>query len=135
MTERYLLAKGDTMLKTALLCLALNIYFEARGEPIEGQLAVAHVTINRTKENHSSICSEVFKPGQFQWTRHPYKLPSNKDASWISSQSVAKKSLSIEDVTGGATFFFEKNCRNVKSITTGRRKTRMIGNHLFYANK
>ena len=31
----------------ALLCLALNIYHEARGEPLKGQIAVASVTMNR----------------------------------------------------------------------------------------
>ncbi len=35
-----------------LRCLALNIYFEARGEKTEGQLAVALVTMNRMKSRH-----------------------------------------------------------------------------------
>src|SRR5207244_2019519 len=32
-----------------LQCLAENIYFEARGEPLNGQYAVAEVTLNRTR--------------------------------------------------------------------------------------
>lgn len=48
-------------LSEALLCLALNVYFEARGEPIIGQYAVAHVTLNRVKENNSTVCKEVYK--------------------------------------------------------------------------
>lgn len=42
-------------------CLADNIYFEARGEPIEGQYAVAEVVINRTKSAYhpDDICGVV----------------------------------------------------------------------------
>ena len=43
-------------------CLALNIYFEARGEPIEGQYAVADVVINRTESAYhpNTICEVIF---------------------------------------------------------------------------
>ena len=51
-------------------CLALNVYHEARGEVIEGQIAVAHVTLNRV--NHSyfpeTICDVVYQNRQFSWT-------------------------------------------------------------------
>lgn len=56
-----------------ILALAKNIYFEARGENIEGQLAVAQVVLNRTKslafpdtiadvvyQRHGQVC-------QFSW--------------------------------------------------------------------
>ena len=33
--------------KSELLCLAKNIYYEARGEPLQGKIAVAQVTLNR----------------------------------------------------------------------------------------
>ena len=54
-------------------CLALNIYHEARGENIEGQLAVAQVTLNRVKDPNfpDSICQVVYertnKVCQFSW--------------------------------------------------------------------
>jgi spore germination cell wall hydrolase CwlJ-like protein len=56
------------LLETALLCLSLNIYFEARGEPIPGQYAVAQVTMNRAKQSHTDVCNQVLKPKQFSWT-------------------------------------------------------------------
>jgi N-acetylmuramoyl-L-alanine amidase len=34
-----------------LACLALAVYFEARGEPVAGQLAVAQVVINRARSD------------------------------------------------------------------------------------
>ena len=48
----------------AALCLASNIYFEARGEPVDGQILVAEVTLNRG----SDICATVFAKDQFSWT-------------------------------------------------------------------
>ena len=51
-------------------CLALNIYHEARGERVEGQIAVAHVTMNRVNHEKwpSTICEVVYQPKQFSWT-------------------------------------------------------------------
>ena len=61
------------MLSAAVICLALNIYHEARGEPIEGQRAVASVTLNRTLDPRwpSTVCGVVYDPQQFSWTSHP----------------------------------------------------------------
>src|SRR5258706_5652330 len=44
-----------------LQCLAENVYFEARGEPLEGQYAVAEVTLNRTRSEHfpHTVCGVV----------------------------------------------------------------------------
>lgn len=123
------------IIKSAILCLALNVYFEARGEPIQGQYAVAHVTLNRVQENNSDVCTEVFKPNQFSWTKHTYKIPSKKDKSWLLSQEVAHKAISMKDTTGGALFFHSKNCRKIPSITRNKIPTRKIGDHIFYANR
>ena len=51
-------------------CLAMNIYHEARGERMEGQIAVAQVTLNRAahEEWPSTICDVVYQPKQFSWT-------------------------------------------------------------------
>src|SRR5574341_488621 len=50
-----------------VICLAMNIYYEARSDPVEGRLAVAWVTVNRARVARTSICYEVFKPWQFSW--------------------------------------------------------------------
>jgi spore germination cell wall hydrolase CwlJ-like protein len=51
-------------------CLTDNLYHEARGEPIKGQMLVARVTLNRAKPL-GSICKAVYQPGQFSWTSKP----------------------------------------------------------------
>ena len=53
------------MMKTALMCLALTIYYEARGEPTIGQYAVAEVVLNRAEKRDLSVCDVVYQPGQF----------------------------------------------------------------------
>ena len=55
---------------TAALCLAANIYHEARGEPISGQLMVAQVTINRVQSERypDTVCGVVYDHKQFSWT-------------------------------------------------------------------
>ena len=52
-------------------CLTANIFFEARGESVEGMKAVAMVTMNRVKSKRypSSVCSTVFQPWQFSWVK------------------------------------------------------------------
>src|SRR5947209_15487414 len=39
-------------------CLATAVYFEAKGEPLRGQKAVAEVILNRTRSGrfHASVC-------------------------------------------------------------------------------
>lgn len=52
-------------------CLANAVYFEAQGEPLEGQLAVAEVVLNRTRSGRYpvTICGVVIQPAQFSFVR------------------------------------------------------------------
>ena len=52
-------------------CLATAVYFEARGETLEGQLAVARVVMNRAASGRypSSWCATVKQPAQFSFVR------------------------------------------------------------------
>lgn len=59
------------MAVSTLLCMALAIYMEARGEPVETKIAVAAVTLNRTKDKDypSSVCGVVNQSGQYTWNK------------------------------------------------------------------
>src|ERR671916_33370 len=74
-------------------CLASAIYFEARGEPIKGQLAVAEVVLNRvaSKKYPDSICAVVKQPWQFSFVKDG-KFPAiNKESkSWRKAVAVAR---------------------------------------------
>src|SRR5919106_4678476 len=51
-------------------CLARNVYYEARGEPIAGQYAVAEVTMNRKASPRypKTVCEVVYQKEAFSWT-------------------------------------------------------------------
>ena len=86
-----------------MLCLALNIYHEARGEPIAGQYAVAEVTMNRAASERypDSICAVVYQQnwdrrrgryvGMFSWTELEANSQIEPDAlrqAWAIAQEV-----------------------------------------------
>lgn len=52
-----------------LECLALNVYHEARGESIDGQVAVSQVVMNRvnSKRFPNSICEVVYQGQVSTW--------------------------------------------------------------------
>jgi len=58
------------MITPAILCLAQAVYYEARGEPIYGQLAVAQVVLNRKASPKwpNTVCEVVHQPYQFSFT-------------------------------------------------------------------
>lgn len=74
-------------------CLATAVYFEARGESLEGQLAVARVVMNRASSGRypPDWCSVVKQPAQFSFVRHG-QFPSIDAAStaWARAQGVAR---------------------------------------------
>lgn len=113
-------------------CLAQNIYFEARGEPYKGQVAVALVTLNRVNSDKfpDSVCEVIFQDCQFSWTcdKKSNKFPRNSEAGKAAIK-VATLALSgnLSDFTNGALYFSTPNHRNKFSG-----ETLAIGNHVFY---
>jgi spore germination cell wall hydrolase CwlJ-like protein len=74
-------------------CLAGAVYFEARGEPITGQLAVAEVVLNRvaSKKYPDSICAVVKQPWQFSFVKNGKFPEIDKDSkSWRKAVAVAR---------------------------------------------
>jgi N-acetylmuramoyl-L-alanine amidase len=61
------------IIATAAMCLAINVYHEARSESVPGQYAVAQVTLKRAGGDRKKICREVFRPKQFSWTNKHVK--------------------------------------------------------------
>jgi N-acetylmuramoyl-L-alanine amidase len=85
-----------------LTCLARNVYYEARGEPLAGQYAVAEVTMNRKASPlyPQSVCAVVNQKnwdplrgryvGAFSWTEFS-ALPEPSGADWKRAQQVAQE--------------------------------------------
>ena len=121
------------MLETALVCLALNIYFEARSEPLEGQQAVAEVTLRRARRSGDSVCTTVYSPHQFSWTSLPEERRRVTDLrAWLLAGRVASSALSgWSDHARGATHFHADYA--APSWAGSLCPTARIGRHLFYA--
>lgn len=73
-------------------CLARNIYYEARGEPLAGQYAVAEVTMNRTGSLRypNTVCEVVFQKSAFSWTDFR-RLPEPSGQAWRLAQTIAEE--------------------------------------------
>ena len=115
-----------------LACLAGAVYFESHGEPLLGQLAVAHVIINRTRSGRypGSICGVVTQRSQFSFV-HGGVMPLPPDnAAYRTALAIAQIALGDEwrDPSDGALSF------HARRVSPGWAMTRVatIGNHIFY---
>lgn len=115
-------------------CLALNIYHESRSERVEGQIAVAQVTLNRVAHNEwpSTICEVVYDSKQFSWTHMVKDHAPKEKKAWEKSKIIARDVMigNVADPTNGATFYHANyvNPYWIKEMTLSK----VIGNHLFY---
>ena len=121
-------------------CLAQNVYHEARGESISGQIAVAHVTLNRVKDERwpDTICG-VVKQGyekapacQFSWWCDGKSDKVRDRKSFEQAVEIAAFTMIdwIEDNTRGAVFYYnpqKADPRWASSFT----QVAEIENHLF----
>lgn len=124
----------------ATMCLALNIYWEAGFEPVEGKYAVAFVTINRVKLHDTDVCDVVFQPNQFSWTRgardrHGKLLAKYrpKGQAWREARAIANAVMGSEvrDFTGGATHYYAQYIAEPKWVPS-LTYVGKYGQHYFY---
>lgn len=111
------------------LCLALSIYYEARGESFDGQRAVGHVILNRIQKTGDSACRTVWSPGQFPWTRRAKLIPRDM-ATWLTVQWHAIELRYDADNTNGATMFYNARLCHPKWARKGV-VTARYGDHVF----
>jgi N-acetylmuramoyl-L-alanine amidase len=113
-----------------LRCLATAVYFESRGEPMEGQLAVAQTIINRAQSGRypTSICGVINQPKQFSYDRSRSPAAGN---DWETAQAIAKIAAGDmwREVAPKALSFHAKR---VSPNWAGKTRIATIGNHVFY---
>lgn len=136
-TLRELVGKVTTpdKLSEQMHCLAGAVYFESRGEPLDGQLAVAQVVINRSEDRRwpASYCGVVYQRAQFSFVRGGRMPQINKSSNaWKRAKAVAKIAHEglWESKASDAVYFHANYVRPGWS----RRKTRLaqIDTHIFY---
>lgn len=115
-----------------LNCLAIGVYYEAKGEPLAGQLAVAEVILNRAQSGRfpRSVCSVLTQRGQFSFVRGgrlPAPPAGNAWAKAVAVAQVARKDL-WESPVPDALYF---HARYVKP-SWRRARVGTVGNHVFY---
>ncbi|MCH8189050.1 MAG: cell wall hydrolase [Proteobacteria bacterium] len=131
------------LLSTGERCMAQAIYFEARGEPFEGQLAVAQVILNRVRDKRypNEICAVVFENEtwrdrcQFSFACDGRSDRPKDFSAWVSAIKTARMvgTGHMRDVTYASTHY---HAEYVKPEWAARfHRTVKIGRHYFYRNE
>lgn len=129
----------DRVAPESLVCLATNVYHEARSESLTGQAAVAHVTLNRVRSAAypDTVCAVVTqKTGrscQFGWhcdgrPDAPQNERQYRRAVGVALDALAGKSA---DPTAGATYFVSSHGK-APSWTRRLTETVRIEGHRFF---
>jgi spore germination cell wall hydrolase CwlJ-like protein len=136
-------ALASERLSDQIQCLAMNIYHEARGEPIAGQYAVAEVTLNRAHSRGfpSSVCKVVYQKHwnprrkensfAFSWVGQTVTTNFNS-AAWRQAVRIARNVLTGDRIPTlhGALYY---HSIDVKPDWAHRHKRlAIIGRHIFY---
>ena len=117
-------------------CLAGAVYFEARGESLDGQLAVAEVVLNRAASGKypKGICEVVTQPWQFSFIQKGEFPPINKASkSWRKAVAISRIAQDKLDgkLTDGVLWYHA----DYVSPSWGKRldREKKIGVHIFYS--
>lgn len=130
------------MRERQLGCLAKNIYYEAGGEPFEGKIAVAQVTMNRVASSQfpGDVCKVIYQKNifyervvcQFSWVcdREVVFKPTNRanyNESMIAAQKVLLEDYRLPSLTSALYY-------HADYVNPGWKKEKVakIGHHIFY---
>ncbi len=117
-------------------CLANAVYFEARGESLEGQLAVAEVVLNRARSGRypTTICAVVVQPAQVSFVRRGVIPAADRGCeAWRRAVAIARIAQAGERrLLAHNVLWYHAN---YVSPSWGRRLERntQIGLHIFYS--
>jgi len=116
-----------------LECLAGAIYFEAKSETLEGQLAVGRVIVNRARSGRfpASYCGVVFQHAQFSFVRgNAMPVVSRTSRGWKTAAAVARIAHegTWQSAAEGALYF------HAARVSPGWNLTRVarVDSHIFY---
>ena len=136
-TEDWLMARPEPTGDEQWQCLTQALYFEARGEGLQGQVAVAEVILNRVDSGlyPRTVCGVFKQRGgggcQFSYVCDGKTKMREKDAADLAGR-IARAMLdgAPRVLTDGATHFHTRGVRPSWSKRFAR--TASIGAHLFY---
>ena len=121
-------------------CLAEAVYYEARSESWQGQMAVAEVVVNRTRSNYypSTFCGVVYQGHerqtgcQFTFTCDGSLYRQPRGAAWARSEMIAAQVMMgmTRPITHKATHYHTREINPYWSSSLVQ--TTRIGSHVFY---
>ena len=118
-------------------CLAGAVYFEARGESLLGQLAVAEVVLNRASSGRypTTLCEVVLQPWQFSFVNATGRIPEANRSSEAWHKAVAIARIATEKVAGKLDDDVLWYHADYVAPSWGQRldKVDKIGTHIFYS--
>lgn len=136
----------------AVLCLTLNVYYEAPYESEAGRMAVAQVTVRRAQmapptldaDWQARICPVVYAPRQFSWTRswwergpRGFAPAPRRSRAYEAARSTARRALlwghcpaCLPDHSRGATHYHADYVR--PDWAEEMEEVARIGHHIFY---
>ena len=115
-----------------LHCLAVGVYYESKGEPLAGQLAVADVILNRASSGRfaRSVCGVLKQRGQFSFVRGGVLPTPPNNVAWRKAMAVAQVARNDlwESPVENALYF------HARYVSPGWKRSRVgtVGNHVFY---
>ena len=133
---------------TELACMATAIYFEARGEPMVGQVAVAQVIMARVNDERypNTICEVVKQGYYYSWNPEipipdkyqfsfwcdgkPEKIKDEDAYFWATEVADAVMVGTLYDTTQGATHYHAYYVQ--PSWSKKFTQTVRINDHIFY---
>jgi spore germination cell wall hydrolase CwlJ-like protein len=117
-------------------CLAKAVYFESRGEPLEGQLAVAEVVMNRAASGRypTGLCDVITQKAQFSFIRNGrFPTPDEASEAWRKAVAVARIASDklVSTLPSDVLWYHAEYV----APAWGKRLTRtaQIGLHIFYS--
>ena len=131
------------MIAEGILCVALNVYFEARSEEFLGKIAVGSVVMNRVESPifPDNACDVVYQAEylgqwpkrhrcQFSWFCDGLADIPRETEEWAEAVTIATwvHGIGLPDITGGA-LWYHSNDVSRKWATTDYLQ---IGSHKFY---
>lgn len=126
------------MIDLVLMCLSMNVYWEARNQPIAGQVAVAQVTMNRVASPNypDNVCGVVHELKQFSWYWDGNSDVPREEEAWQRAQMVAigvlagsgHADLMNVEITNYHAVYVEPYWSHTMQLIA------QIGDHVFYVN-
>lgn len=125
------------MYEAWVVCIAMAVFFEGAGEPIDGQFMIAMSAWNRAENDKSKVCDVIYKKAQYTGPEKRLPIPKNDDPAFRHAIKIAQLSEFMFDFTDGVDHY---HTLQVSPNWAYGRDPRLeiagtIGNHVTYRPK